>query len=236
MDIATAAKQGCSAALVGHSFGQPACGAGAGQRESAFFPQHFRGPRGVDFSSRFRLDWPDRLGRRSGPDFADAAQSVEGTVWAATISLLLAREVPKLRRYARLLTRDRAQAEDLVQSSLVRALNPAAFVAREHRCARLANSRSCATSASARRGVVSVSGCGRPPGSDQRCCRVPIRKCPIASSRCNARCGSYRPGSGKSYCRLVWVARSKTIPQPPLAFPSAPRAPASRALASVSAR
>src|SRR5436309_13047364 len=43
-------------------------------------------------------------------------------MWMNRFALLLQNEIPRLRRYARALTRDATRADDLVQSCLVRAI------------------------------------------------------------------------------------------------------------------
>ena len=51
---------------------------------------------------------------------------------------LLEKEIPRLRRYARALTRDMSRADDLVQDTLVRAIAQAALLAVGYQSSRLA--------------------------------------------------------------------------------------------------
>ena len=51
---------------------------------------------------------------------------------------LLEKEIPRLRRYARALTRDLSRADDLVQDTLVRAMAKQRFLAVEYQPSRVA--------------------------------------------------------------------------------------------------
>ena len=71
-------------------------------------------------------------------------------------------EIPRLRRYARALTRDVTAADDLVQDCLTRALEQRSISGRKERICGRGCSRSCTTNTS----TTSAVRCARAPRSD----------------------------------------------------------------------